>query len=218
MSSPSRTFPLTASSPAERVAKATSAILDALGEDPDREGLARTPDRVARSLAFLTSGMDRTPEQAVGNAIFEEDAEDMVLVRGVEFFSLCEHHLLPFHGRAHVAYLSAGRVIGLSKVPRLIDVFARRLQVQERLTRQVAGALESVLAPRGVAVMLEAVHFCMMMRGVQKQQSETATFAFRGAFRDSSSLRAEFLSAARDGSPPQSLDDRQSFSRPRGRV
>jgi GTP cyclohydrolase I len=164
-----------------------------LGEDPDREGLLRTPDRVARSLRWLTRGYEMTAEDAVGSAVFEEEHQQMVLVRDIGFYSLCEHHMLPFFGLAHVAYIPDGRIVGLSKLPRIVEVFARRLQVQERLTEQIATALEGVLQPAGVGVVIEAEHMCMAMRGVQKQGSRTITSALRGAFRDDSRTRDEFL-------------------------
>jgi GTP cyclohydrolase I len=164
-----------------------------LGEDPDREGLLRTPDRVARSLRWLTRGYEMTAQDAVGSAVFEEEHQQMVLVRDIGFYSLCEHHMLPFFGLAHVAYIPDGRIVGLSKLPRIVEVFARRLQVQERLTEQIATALEDVLRPAGVGVVIEAEHMCMAMRGVQKQGSRTITSALRGAFRDDSRTRDEFL-------------------------
>ncbi len=164
-----------------------------LGEDPDREGLLRTPDRVAQSLDFLTRGYSMTVDEAVGDGIFEEAHDSMVLVKDVEIYSLCEHHLLPFFGKAHVAYIPDGQVIGLSKVPRVVEVFARRLQIQERLTEQVAGAIQEALRPRGVGVVVEAYHLCMMMRGVEKQNSKTITSAVRGTFRSDQRTRDEFL-------------------------
>lgn len=170
-------------------------LLHALGEEPRREGLLRTPERVAQALSFLTSGMDQEPEDVLNGAIFHEDYSGLVLVRDIEFYSLCEHHMLPFHGRAHIAYLPQGRVLGLSKLPRLLEVYARRLQVQERLTREVAAAIDRVVRPRGVAVTLEARHFCMMMRGVEKQGSTTTTSEFLGAHAESATLRQEFLAA-----------------------
>lgn len=184
--------------PAERtMERAVTDLLQAIGEDPNREGLLKTPERVAKSLAFFTSGANTTLADVLNGAVFTEEYDQMVLVKDIEFYSLCEHHLLPFHGKAHIAYLPAGRVVGLSKLPRLLEVYARRLQVQERLTQQVAWAIQEALQPRGVAVMLEAAHFCMMMRGVEKQHSKTVTSALLGAFRDSPALRSEFLSAVR---------------------
>jgi GTP cyclohydrolase IA len=170
--------------------------LELLGEDPDREGLVKTPARVAASLKWLTRGYDMSVADVVGDALFAEDHTSMVMVRDIEFYSLCEHHMLPFFGRAHVAYLPHGKVVGLSKIPRVVDVFARRLQVQERLTEQIAQALEDVLAPAGVGVVLDGVHLCMMMRGVEKQSSRTITSAMRGAFRDDARTREEFLRLA----------------------
>ena len=170
--------------------------LGMLGEDPEREGLVRTPERVAKAMRFLTAGYDMTVESVVGRALFEEEHENMVMVRDIELYSLCEHHMLPFFGKAHVAYIPNGRIVGLSKLPRIVDVFARRLQVQERLTEQVAKAIEDVLAPRGVGVVIEAFHMCMMMRGVQKQNSRTITSALRGVFRDDGKTRDEFLRLA----------------------
>jgi GTP cyclohydrolase I len=167
-----------------------------IGEDPDRDGLLRTPERVARSLRWLTRGYEMTAEEEVGSAVFEEDHQQMVLVRDIGFYSLCEHHMLPFFGLAHVAYIPDGRIVGLSKLPRIVEVFARRLQVQERLTEQIATALEEVLQPAGVGVVIEAEHMCMAMRGVQKQGSRTITSALRGAFRDDSRTRDEFLQLA----------------------
>jgi GTP cyclohydrolase I len=184
------------------VAGAITDILFALGEDPGREGLQQTPERVARALTYHTSGMGRTAADVLRGAIFTEDYDQMVLVKDIEFYSLCEHHLLPFFGTAHIAYLPDGRVVGLSKLPRLLEVYARRLQVQERLTQQVAGAIQEALCPRGVAVMLEASHLCMMMRGVEKQRSRTVTSALLGEFRNSPALRSEFLAALRT---PQGL-------------
>lgn len=167
--------------------------LVALGEDPARPGLLRTPERVARSLRDLTAGYGQDLASIVNQAIFDEEVDEMVVVRDVEFYSLCEHHVLPFFGRAHVAYLPAGRVIGLSKIPRIIEMFARRLQVQERMTVQIANALQEVLQPRGVAVVTEASHLCMMMRGVAKQTSSATASCMLGAFREDSRTRAEFL-------------------------
>lgn len=169
-------------------------MLELLGEDPDREGLRRTPERVVRSLKFLTQGYRQDAAEVVADAVFPaEDHGNMVLVRDIGFYSLCEHHLLPFHGRAHVAYIPDGSIVGLSKLARVVEVFARRLQVQERLTDQVADALEEQLSPKGVGVVIEAAHLCMAMRGVEKQNSTTVTSAVRGAFRDDPRTRDEFL-------------------------
>jgi GTP cyclohydrolase I len=167
-----------------------------LGEDPARDGLAKTPDRVARAMGFLTQGYAMTLEDAVGDALFEEEHENMVMVRDIELYSMCEHHMLPFFGKAHVAYIPHRRIVGLSKLPRIVDMFARRLQVQERLTEQVAKAIEEVLEPRGVGVVIEAYHMCMMMRGVEKQNSRTITSALRGVFREDGKTRDEFLRLA----------------------
>jgi len=171
-------------------------LLAGLGEDPARQGLAKTPERVEASLRWLTRGYGQTVQHVVGDALFEEEHESMILVRDIEFYSLCEHHLLPFFGVAHVAYVPDGRILGLSKLPRIVDVFARRLQVQERLTDQVANAIMDVVAPRGVGVVLEASHLCMMMRGIEKQRSRTVTSALRGIFTSDSKTRAEFLRLA----------------------
>jgi GTP cyclohydrolase I len=170
--------------------------LELLGEDPDREGLLRTPQRVANSLTWLTRGYSMNVEDVVGDAVFEEKHESMVMVRDIEVYSMCEHHMLPFFGKAHIAYIPDDRIVGLSKLPRIVDVFARRLQVQERLTEEIAGAIERVLAPRGVGVVIEAYHLCMMMRGVEKQNSKTITSAVRGIFRDDGRTRDEFLRLA----------------------
>jgi GTP cyclohydrolase IA len=167
-----------------------------LGEDPSREGLLRTPERVAKAMSFLTRGYRLSVEEVVGAGIFEEEHRNMVMVRDIELYSLCEHHMLPFFGRAHVAYIPDGRIVGLSKLPRIVDIFARRLQVQERLTEQIAEAIDDVLSPLGVGVVVEAYHLCMMMRGVEKQNSRTITSALRGVFRDDSRTREEFLSLA----------------------
>jgi len=168
-------------------------MLEQLGEDPTRAGLAQTPERVAASLRWLTRGYHMSVDDVIGDALFEETHENMILVRDIEIYSLCEHHLLPFYGKAHVAYLPNGRIVGLSKIPRVVEVFARRLQVQERLTDQVADALCTVLDPLGVGVVIEAFHLCMMMRGVEKQNSKTITSALRGSFRKDARTRDEFL-------------------------
>jgi GTP cyclohydrolase I len=168
-----------------------------LGEDPNREGLKRTPERVAKAMAYLTRGYKDDVRTIVGQGVFEEDHENMVMVRDIELYSLCEHHLLPFFGRAHVAYIPNGKIVGLSKLPRIVDMFARRLQVQERLTEEIAGAIEDVLQPHGVGVVIEAAHLCMMMRGVEKQSSKTITSALRGTFRSEPRTRDEYLSLVR---------------------
>jgi len=174
-------------------------MLVQLGEDPAREGLKATPARVEQSLKWLTRGSAMLVEDVIGNALYEEKHENMICVRDIEIYSLCEHHLLPFFGKAHVAYLPNGRIVGLSKIPRVVEVFARRLQVQERLTDQVADALMRVLQPQGVGVVIEAYHLCMMMRGVEKQNSKTVTSALRGPFRDDAKTRDEFLRLVHGG-------------------
>lgn len=177
--------------------------LELLGEDADREGLMRTPLRVTKSLAWLTRGYGQSLDDVVGEGVFEEEHDNMVMVRDIELYSLCEHHLLPFFGRAHVAYIPAGKIVGLSKLPRIVDMFARRLQVQERLTSDIADAVCEVLHPRGVGVVVEAYHLCMMMRGVEKQNSKTITSALVGVFRDDARTREEFLRLAHG---PSSLE------------
>jgi GTP cyclohydrolase I len=169
-----------------------------LGEDAEREGLLKTPERVAKAMAFLTRGYGERMDDVVGDAIFTEEHHNMVMVRDIELYSMCEHHMLPFFGKAHVAYIPNGRIVGLSKLPRLVDHFARRLQVQERLTDEIAAAVDDVLHPLGVGVVIEAYHLCMMMRGVEKQNSRTITSALRGVFRDDARTREEFLSLARE--------------------
>src|SRR5580658_2131837 len=170
-------------------------ILSRLGEDPNRDGLVATPERVEKSLAFLTKGYDQDPAKVLHGAMFNVDYDEMVIVKDIEMFSLCEHHMLPFFGKVHVAYIPKGKVIGLSKIPRLVEVFARRLQVQERLTRQIADAIQDAIDPQGVGVVIEARHLCMMMRGVEKQHSSTVTSAMVGVFHQQNT-RAEFLSLA----------------------
>ncbi len=171
--------------------------LEIIGESPDREGLQETPARVARSLSWLTKGYRTCVEDVVGNGIFRSEGHaNMVMVRDIELYSLCEHHMLPFFGKAHVAYIPDGHIVGLSKIPRVVEVFARRLQVQERLTEEIASALDEVLRPTGVGVVIEAFHLCMMMRGVEKQNSRTITSALRGAFKDDPKTREEFLHLA----------------------
>jgi GTP cyclohydrolase I len=177
-------------------------LLVAVGEEPTRPGLLKTPERVEASMAYLTQGYRTSVADVINGAVFEEPHDSMVLVRDIEVYSLCEHHLLPFFGKAHIAYLPAGKIIGLSKLPRVLDVFARRLQVQERLTDEVADALMEVLEPRGVGVVIEAYHLCMMMRGVEKQHSKTVTIALRGAFLDGKT-REEFLGLAHGGVWPE---------------
>ena len=175
------------------IAPLVESILREVGEDPSREGLLRTPVRVAESFRFLLSGYGQDVEDIVNDAVYAEDYEEMVLVRDIELYSLCEHHLLPFYGKAHVAYLPKGRIIGLSKLPRIVEVFARRLQVQERLTTEIANAIDAAVHPYGTAVVIEAAHLCMMMRGVEKQNSRTVTSALTGAFQRDSKTRNEFL-------------------------
>jgi GTP cyclohydrolase I len=164
-----------------------------MGEDSTRDGLMKTPERVEKSLMFLTRGYRLSVRQVLGDALFAEEHHNMVIVRDIEMYSLCEHHLLPFYGKVHVAYIPNGRIVGLSKLPRIVDVFARRLQVQERMTEQIAEALWEVLQPQGVGVIIEAYHLCMMMRGVEKQNSKTITSAMRGAFMEDRATREEFL-------------------------
>ncbi|MBK1645402.1 GTP cyclohydrolase I FolE [Thiocapsa imhoffii] len=178
----------------ERKESLVRSMLQEIGEDPNRQGLQRTPLRVAKAIDFLTSGYELSAEEIIKKALFEEDVREMVIVRDIEFYSMCEHHMLPFFGHAHVGYLPQGKVVGLSKIARVVDVFARRLQVQERLTSQVADALMEHLGAHGVAVVMEASHTCMMMRGVQKQRSSTVSSAMRGTFQDDPRTRAEFMS------------------------
>ncbi len=179
------------------IAAHTERVLELLGEDPAREGLVRTPERYEKAMRFITSGYRTNLDEIVNGALFHVKCDEMVIVRDIEFFSTCEHHLLPFFGKMHVAYLPKDKVVGLSKIPRIVDMFARRLQLQERLTEQVARAIESVISPRGVGVLCEARHFCMMMRGVEKQESSTVTSTMLGSFRSNRATRDEFLSLAR---------------------
>ena len=173
--------------------------LELIGEDPFRDGLLRTPSRVATALTWLTNGYASSVEEVVGNGIFEEAHSNMIMIRDIEVYSMCEHHMLPFFGKAHIGYIPDGRIVGLSKIPRIVDVFARRLQVQERLTEQVAAGLCDVIQPLGVGVVIEAQHLCMMMRGVEKQNSKTITSALRGIFRSDGRTREEFLRLAHNG-------------------
>jgi GTP cyclohydrolase I len=179
-----------------------SNLLKAVGEDPEREGLRNTPDRVARMYTELLSGYNTDPERIINGALFNINYDEMVLVRDIEFYSLCEHHMLPFLGRAHVAYLPAGKVIGLSKIPRIVDMYARRLQVQERMTRQIADLIQTALEPQGVAVVVEGMHLCAMMRGVKKHDARMTTSAMHGAFRANLATRQEFLANISRGSKP----------------
>jgi GTP cyclohydrolase I len=180
-----------------RVEGLIESLLKELGEDPSREGLRRTPARVAAAYGFLLSGYDQDPREILNQAVFEEDYNEMVLVKDIDFYSLCEHHMLPFFGRAHVAYLPNGRILGLSKLARIVEMVSRRLQVQERLTNEVANVVQEVLAPKGVAVVLEAQHLCMQMRGVQKQNSYAITSAMIGEFEADPKTRAEFMQLIR---------------------
>lgn len=186
----------------DAIEKATARILRAIGEDPQRDGLRRTPKRVARMYAELMAGYRIDPVALVNDALFEVKYDEMVIVRDIEFYSLCEHHLLPFMGRVHVAYLPNGKVLGLSKIPRIVDMFARRLQVQERMTRQIADFLRDLLHPLGVGVVVEALHLCMMMRGVQKHNARMTTSAMHGAFRANLATRQEFLDNISRGASP----------------
>jgi GTP cyclohydrolase IA len=186
----------------EAIRKATHEILAAVGEDPDREGLKRTPERVGKMYNELLAGYRIDPVALVNEALFEVAYDEMVIVRDIEFYSLCEHHMLPFIGRAHVAYIPKGKVIGLSKIPRIVDMFARRLQVQERMTRQIADFIQELLHPMGVAVVVEALHLCSMMRGVRKHDARMTTSAMLGAFRNSIATRSEFLDHVSRSSEP----------------
>jgi GTP cyclohydrolase I len=168
-------------------------ILEEIGEDPQREGLLRTPERVAKAYKYLTAGYSKDISKVLNNAIFEEKYDEMVIVKDIDFFSMCEHHMLPFYGKVHVAYIPNGKIVGLSKIPRLVDVFARRLQVQERMTQEIANVIDEYLNPEGVGVVAEAYHMCMMMRGVEKQNSYTLTSAMHGEFKNDARTRGEFL-------------------------
>jgi GTP cyclohydrolase I len=181
----------------EKRSKIVEDLLESIGEDPTREGLQRTPLRVAKSFEELTQGREQDLEEVVGHGVFHEDCSEMVIVKDIEFYSLCEHHMLPFYGRVHVAYIPDGRIIGLSKIPRIVDMFARRLQVQERMTSQIAEAIQEVLQPKGVGVVADAAHLCMMMRGVQKQNSSTMTSCLLGCFRSDPRTRSEFMDLVR---------------------
>ena len=187
------TFPVT-----EQIKTNYEDILHLLGEDKSREGLLKTPERAAKAMKFLTKGYEQDPKQILQGAMFEESYNEMVIVKEIELYSLCEHHILPFFGKAHIAYIPNGHIVGLSKIPRVVDVFARRLQVQERLTEQILDCINDTLQPRGVAVVIEASHMCMMMRGVQKQNSTTTTSGFRGSFKDTDT-RNEFLKLISSG-------------------
>ena len=177
----------------KNLAKNIKAVLKEIGENPEREGLLKTPERVAKSLDFLTNGYDLDPAEILTKAMFKEQYSQMVLVKDIELYSLCEHHMLPFFGKAHVAYIPNGHIVGLSKIPRIVDVFARRLQVQERLTDQIKDCIQETLNPKGVAVVIEAQHLCMQMRGVEKQHSSTTSSAFSGLFLKDEKTRAEFM-------------------------
>ena len=185
------------SAPGDPIEGMVVALLKELGEDPGRNGLERTPARVARAFRFLTGGYEQDPATILNDALFEVTYDEMVLVKDIDFYSLCEHHLLPFFGRVHVAYIPNGKIVGLSKLPRLVEMFSRRLQVQERLTTEIAGTIESVLSPRGVGVVVEAIHLCMMMRGVEKQNAFAITSSMRGVFNADPKTRAEFMELIR---------------------
>jgi len=176
-----------------KIASAVETILGQIGEDPMRQGLLKTPERVAKAYGFLTQGYEQDPVELLRSAIFDESYSEMVLVKDIEVYSMCEHHILPFFGKAHVAYIPNGKIVGLSKIPRVVDVFARRLQVQERLTIEIRDCIQSTLNPAGVAVVIECQHLCMQMRGVQKQNSQTTTSAFSGVFLESEKTRKEFI-------------------------
>jgi GTP cyclohydrolase IA len=185
------------SAPGDPIEGLVITLLKELGEDPGRNGLERTPARVARAFRFLTGGYEQEPATILNDALFQVSYDEMVVVKDIDFYSLCEHHLLPFFGRVHVAYIPNGKIVGLSKLPRLVDMFSRRLQVQERLTTEIAGTIESVLAPRGVGVVVEAIHLCMMMRGIEKQNTFAITSSMRGAFNADPKTRSEFMELIR---------------------
>jgi GTP cyclohydrolase I len=185
-----------------KIEQLVTELLKELGEDVQREGLDRTPERVAKALRYFTSGYEKDVKDILNDAMFAEDYDEMVVVKDIDFFSMCEHHLLPFVGKCHVAYMPGRRIVGLSKIPRLVEMFSRRLQVQERLTNQIANTLNETLHPRGVAVVMEAVHLCMMMRGVEKQNSKAITSAMLGAFRDRPETRAEFMELIKSSRGP----------------
>ena len=178
----------------ERIAELIRQLLIELGEDPTREGLLKTPDRVAKAYTYLTRGYRQTPQEVLNGAVFESTANNMVIVRDIEVYSLCEHHLLPFYGRCHVGYIANGKVVGLSKIARIVDCFARRLQIQERLTEEIAHAIAEITGAEGVGVVMNCAHLCMMMRGVEKQNAVTITSSVLGSFRDSPEVRSEFMS------------------------
>jgi GTP cyclohydrolase I len=192
-------FEADAGADAERMVEFENLVrreLELIGEDPHREGLLKTPERVAKAMSWLTRGYEMDVAEVVGDAVFEEAHESMVMVRDIELYSMCEHHMLPFFGKAHIAYIPQGRIVGLSKLPRIVEVFSRRLQVQERLTEQIAQAIDDVLKPEGVGVVIECEHLCMMMRGVEKQNSRTITSSLRGSFKNDPMTRDEFLRLA----------------------
>ena len=181
------------------IEKLVAQMLKELGEDPHREGLERTPERVAKSMQYLTSGYAKNVDEILNDALFVEEYDEMVVVKDIDFFSMCEHHLLPFIGKAHIAYMPHKKIVGLSKIPRLVEMFSRRLQVQERLTTQIANSLNEALQPRGVAVVMEGIHLCMLMRGVEKQNSKAVTSAMLGSFRNRPETRAEFMELIKAG-------------------
>jgi GTP cyclohydrolase I len=183
----------------DSLAEHVSGILNQLGEDPTREGLLKTPERVSRALRFLTKGYEEDPQTVIGGALFTEDYSEMIVIKDIDFFSLCEHHILPFFGKAHIAYIPKNKIVGISKLARLVEVFARRLQVQERMTNQIASILMDVLDPQGVGVVLQAEHLCMRMRGVEKQNSSVVTSTMLGVFRSHQETRQEFMSLAANG-------------------